>query len=49
MNYFSKVCLLRKESCGIVYLVEEVKVEDYDLEEFILKIEEIFLIKGYGK
>lgn len=40
MNYFSKVCLLRKE---------EVKVEDYDLEEFILKIEEIFLIKGYGK
>ena len=49
MNHFSKVCLSRKESRGTVHLAEEAKVEDYDSEESILKIEEISAIKGHGK
>ena len=40
MNHFSKECLSRKD---------EAKVEDYDSEESILKIEEISSIKGHGK
>ena len=49
MNHFSKVCLSRKDSRGTVHFAEEAKVEDYDSEEYILKIEEISAIKGHGK
>ena len=49
MNHFSKVCLSRKDSRGTVHFAEEAKVDDYDSEESILKIEEISAIKGHGK
>ena len=49
MNHFSKVCLSRKDSRGTVHFAEEAKVDDYDSEESILKVEEISAIKGQGK
>ena len=49
MNHFSKVYLSRKDSRGTVHFAEEAKVDDYDSEESILKIEEISAIKGHGK
>ena len=43
MNHFSKVCLSRKDSRGTVHFAEEAKVDDYDSEESILKVEEMQL------
>ena len=43
------MCLSRKDSRGTVHFAEEAKVDDYDSEESILKIEEISAIKGRGK
>ena len=43
------MCLSRKDSRGTVHFAEEAKVDDYDSEESILKIEKISAIKGHGK
>ena len=49
MNQFSKVCLSPKDGRETVHFAEEAKVDDYDSEESILKIEEISAIEGSGK
>ena len=49
MNQFSKVCLSTKDGRETVHFAEEAKVDDYDSEESILKIEEISAIEGSGK
>ena len=43
------MCLSRKDSRGTIHFAEEAKVDDYDSEESILKVEEISAIKGQGK
>ena len=49
MNQFSKVCLSTKDGRETVHFAEEAKVDDYDSEESILKIEEISAVEGSGK
>ena len=45
MNQFSKVCLSTKDGRETVHFAVEAKVDDYDSEESIRKIEEISAIE----
>ena len=46
MNQFSKVCLSTKDGRETVHFAVEAKVNDYDSEESIRKIEEISAVEG---